>query len=103
MGSPPTFPSLVGVGGRLTAPQMASVIHQGKGRMPGFPNLNDDQLNALIGFLASGESKELQSSQPPPPGMRYRFTGYDKFLDPRRVSSGRASVGNVERHRPEYR
>ncbi len=82
MGSPPTFPSLVGVGGRLTAPQMASVIHQGKGRMPGFPNLNDDQLNALIGFLASGESKELQSSQPPPPGMRYRFTGYNKFLDP---------------------
>ncbi len=81
-GSPPTFPSLVGVGDRLTRPQITSIVHQGKGRMPGFPNLDDDQLNTLAGFLISGESKELQSSEPPPPGMTYRFTGYHKFLDP---------------------
>jgi quinoprotein glucose dehydrogenase len=81
-GSPPTFPSLVGVGDRRTPPEITSVIRQGKGRMPGFPSLDDDQLNALVGFLVSGESKEVQSSEPPPPGMTYRFTGYHKFLDP---------------------
>ena len=81
-GSPPTFPSLAGVGDRLTAPQIAGVIRQGKGRMPGFPNLDDDQLNALTGFLTSGENKEVESTEPPPPGMTYRFTGYHKILDP---------------------
>lgn len=50
--------------------------------MPGFPNLDDDQLDALVGFLTRGESKEVQRSGPPPPGMSYRFTGYHKFLDP---------------------
>jgi quinoprotein glucose dehydrogenase len=32
--------------------------------------------------LTSGESKELASSEPPPAAMKYRFTGYHKFLDP---------------------
>ena len=30
----------------------------------------------------SGESKELQSSATAPPEMKYRFTGYKRFLDP---------------------
>ena len=30
----------------------------------------------------SGESKELASSAPPPASLKYRFTGYRKFLDP---------------------
>ena len=80
-GSPPAMPSLVAVGSRLTPPQIAAAIKNGKGRMPGFPNLNDDQLFALINFLASGESKELASSAPPPASMKFRFTGYHKFLD----------------------
>jgi quinoprotein glucose dehydrogenase len=49
--------------------------------MPGFPNLLDDQLFALIEFLTSGENKELSSSAPPPAAMKFRFTGYHKFLD----------------------
>jgi quinoprotein glucose dehydrogenase len=81
-GSPPTFPSLVGVGDRLKPAQIAGIIGQGKGRMPGFPNLDDDQVISLVEFLSTGESKELQSTEPPPPGMTYRFTGYHKFLDP---------------------
>jgi quinoprotein glucose dehydrogenase len=81
-GSPPAIPSLVEIGDRLTPQQIAATIKSGKGRMPGFPNLSDDQMFALISFLVSGESKELESSSPPPPGMKYRFTGYKKFLDP---------------------
>ncbi|MGB2644673.1 MAG: PQQ-binding-like beta-propeller repeat protein [Candidatus Acidiferrum sp.] len=81
-GSPPTFPSLVGVGGRLSPRQIESTIKNGKGRMPAFTNFDDGQMSALVDFLLSGESKELPSSEPPPPDMNYRFTGYHKFLDP---------------------
>ncbi len=81
-GSPPAIPSLAGIGDRLTPQQIESTIKSGKGRMPGFPNLSEDQLFALVEFLMSGENKELESSGPPPPGMKYRFTGYKRFLDP---------------------
>ena len=81
-GSPPALPSLVGMESRLTPAQIATTIRHGKGRMPGFPNLADDQMFALIGFLTTGESKEMASSEPPPPAMKYRFTGYRRFLDP---------------------
>jgi quinoprotein glucose dehydrogenase len=81
-GSPPAMPSLIGVGERLAPAQIAMTIKSGKGRMPGFPNLTEDQMFALIGFLTSGESKELASSATPPAAMKYRFTGYHKFLDP---------------------
>jgi quinoprotein glucose dehydrogenase len=35
-----------------------------------------------VDFLTGAESKEVASSQPPPPDMEYRFTGYRRFLDP---------------------
>jgi quinoprotein glucose dehydrogenase len=82
MGSPPAIPSLVGVGDRLSPQQIAGTIKDGKGRMPGFPSLSDDHLFALITFLMSGESKELTSGEPAPAPMKFRFTGYHKFLDP---------------------
>jgi quinoprotein glucose dehydrogenase len=81
-GSPPAMPSLVGVGDRLSPAQIATTIKNGKGRMPAFANFDDGQLYALIDFLVSGRSKELPSSEPPPPDMKFRFTGYHKFLDP---------------------
>jgi quinoprotein glucose dehydrogenase len=81
-GSPPAIPSLVGVSDRIPPMQIAMTIKNGKGRMPGFPNLTDDQMLALVGYLMSGESKETDSPSPPSPAMRYRQTGYKKFLDP---------------------
>lgn len=81
-GSPPAMASLTGVGERLTSSQIAMIIKNGKGRMPGFPNLPEGQLSALINFLTSGESKELAATAPPPAATKYRFTGYNKFLDP---------------------
>ena len=81
-GSPPAMPALIGIGGRLAPAQIAMTIKNGKGRMPGFPNLTEDQSLAVVSFLTSGESKELASSGWPPASMPYRFTGYRKFLDP---------------------
>lgn len=92
-GSPPTFPSLVGVMNRLTPEQVRDTIHQGKGRMPAFLSIDAAQLNGLIAYLRSGPDasssdakKEMsaahQSRTTAAPLNRYVFTGYRKFLDP---------------------
>jgi quinoprotein glucose dehydrogenase len=81
-GSPPLYPSLLGVGNRLTQEAIRTTIQKGRGRMPAFPSLSASEINALIAYVSSGENKELSSSQPAPPLMRYRFSGYTRFLDP---------------------
>lgn len=81
-GSPPAIPSLIGVSGRLSGDQITATIKNGKGRMPGFPNITQGQLVALVDFLTNGERKELGSAGPELLGMKYRFTGYRRFLDP---------------------
>lgn len=81
-GSPPSFPSLVGVGTRLSRDTISFTIQKGRGRMPSFPNLSSEEINAVIDYLTKGENKELSSSQLAPPLMRYRFMGYNKFYDP---------------------
>lgn len=81
-GSPPAFPALIGVGDHVSPADIASTISKGKGRMPGFPNLHEDQLDALVDFLLTGENKEFASPEMRPPGMKYRLTGYRRFLDP---------------------
>ena len=81
-GSPPLFPSLKMIGKRLTPDAIAGVIRRGRGRMPSFPNLSDDEVGVLIDYLTHGESKKLRSTEPKPPLMPYRFSGYTRFLDP---------------------
>jgi quinoprotein glucose dehydrogenase len=81
-GSPPAVPSLVGVGDRLSRHQIANSLLTGKGRMPGFPNLSPEQLDALVEFLATGKDTELVGEGPLPPSSKYHLTGYKRFLDP---------------------
>jgi len=66
-GSPPAMPSLIAVGSRLTSAQITATIKNGKGRMPGFPNLTDDQLFALIKFLSSVKAKNSPAPHRLPP------------------------------------
>jgi quinoprotein glucose dehydrogenase len=87
-GSPPAIPSLQTVGQRLSADDVSATVKNGKGRMPGFTNLSDDQISSLVSYLmsggskAQGETKELISPAPPIPTLRYHFTGYMRFYDP---------------------
>jgi len=55
VGSPPAFPSLLDIDKRLTTAQISDVIHHGKGRMPGFPTIQDAQLDALLAYLRTGK------------------------------------------------
>jgi quinoprotein glucose dehydrogenase len=85
-GSPPAIPSLQGVGQRMSSKDIASTIRNGKGRMPGFSNLTDDQVSALLMYVMSGgnlaEKKEVASAGPTIPSLPYHFTGYLRFYDP---------------------
>jgi quinoprotein glucose dehydrogenase len=81
-GSPPALPSLIGVGNRLSPYQMANTIIEGKGRMPAFPNLADEQIEAVVDFVVGGKDQSLKHTGPVLPAMKYHLTGYKRFLDP---------------------
>jgi glucose dehydrogenase len=60
-GSPPTYPSLVDIGQRLSPSQIEATILQGKGRMPAFPSLQGDYLQSLIQYLKTGGGSTPES------------------------------------------
>ncbi len=84
-GTPPSIPSLVGIGTRRTPAEVEGVIRRGAGRMPGFPTIDDDGVESMVAYLRGSEEPASAAAPDPPAtpsGMAYRFTGYDKFLDP---------------------
>jgi len=56
-GAPPAFPSLVDYQKRLTDAQVITIIQNGKGRMPSFPNVADARLTALLQYLKAGKDE----------------------------------------------
>jgi quinoprotein glucose dehydrogenase len=98
-GAPPAYPSLVDVYNRLTAAQITGTIHQGRGRMSSFPNLQGMELDALLEYLRTGrdtgKSSAVASDAGPPASgsanrasleqaaamMPYSITGYTRFDD----------------------
>jgi quinoprotein glucose dehydrogenase len=81
-GAPPVIPSLIGVTDRLGRGAVAEVIRKGRGRMNSFSNLSPEQINAIIDYLASGESVKVSAANPAIPRQRYRFGGYLRLYDP---------------------
>jgi len=81
-GAPPQIPALLDLAGRLEPMQIQTRILDGGGRMPSFPSMKRPDVVALVEYLLSGESKELESTGASPVLAKYRFTGYHKFLDP---------------------
>ena len=81
-GTPPQMPSLVGVANRRYEGDLTRIIRKGVGRMPGFPALSADEVAAIVEYLKTGEDRGVEHSSPSPISLKYRFTGYHKFLDP---------------------
>jgi len=50
-GAPPDMPGLLKLDHPLTDQRITDTVHQGKGRMPPFNDLSDDQLKSLIGYV----------------------------------------------------
>jgi glucose dehydrogenase len=55
-GSPPAFPSLVKIDDRLTDAKITQTIHQGIGRMPSFPNIDEARTADLLNYLRTGDA-----------------------------------------------
>jgi mono/diheme cytochrome c family protein len=51
----PAFPPLMGIQRRMTSDKIVALVHTGKGRMPGFPKLEDGELEALVHYLTTAE------------------------------------------------
>jgi quinoprotein glucose dehydrogenase len=93
-GDPPAFPTLNGIGKRLTSAQIAATIHEGKGRMPPFP-IQGKQLSELRSYLETPSDAALEkaadeeqaaptpsSTEPAQKPGQYVMTGYRRFTDP---------------------
>ena len=102
-GSPPEFPSLLGITERLTPDQLTATIHQGKGRMPAMP-VQGKALTDLLAYLGTSKdplsnntavSEEQASATAKNSGpedsspqansaqqAQYTMTGYRRFNDP---------------------
>ena len=80
-GSPPEFPSLIGVAGRHDEGDVYSIIEQGAGRMPGFSRLGKESVRALVDYIYRGVETTAQSMGPSPYEMKFASDGYNRFLD----------------------
>jgi quinoprotein glucose dehydrogenase len=80
-GAPPEFPSLIGVADRYEEGTVKALIAQGAGRMPGFANLGQDQLQAVFEYVYYGKETVVKDNGPSPLDAKYISDGYNKFLD----------------------
>lgn len=94
-GTPPVFPSLVGVADRLPAEQMTDVIKNGRGRMPGFPSLTAETITNVISYLANGKDAVASGSRGRAIETKYMFTGYRFFTDPEGYPAGPMPWGTL--------
>jgi quinoprotein glucose dehydrogenase len=88
-------PSLLGVGARLSAEQIQQVIDRGRGFMPSFANLREDEKQAVIAYLLgrpapprtaqptdnSPHAAELAASRSRRTSTPYEFAGYERWRD----------------------
>ena len=76
------IPSLVNIKDRMTNKSLEEIILNGKGIMPSFSNLSNDEINAIINYLIDPETEnstyEKMNSWPYP----YVFGGFKKHYAP---------------------
>ncbi|NVJ46282.1 MAG: PQQ-binding-like beta-propeller repeat protein [Cytophagia bacterium] len=81
------FPSLIDIKSRLGKVEAQALIKNGKGRMPGYSQINDVDLKALMDFIFEEEDqsvmtwagKALEADEELE--IPYNFTGYRKLYD----------------------
>jgi quinoprotein glucose dehydrogenase len=75
-------PSLAGIATRKSRDDIAQVIRQGTGRMPGFAGtLDNAAINDLVTYLLTGKDVAMQLGTNPN-YLKYRSSGLQIFLDP---------------------
>jgi quinoprotein glucose dehydrogenase len=81
-GSPPQFPALTSLEGRMKRADFAARVRAGGGRMPAFPHVTNDAMDALVTWAFDGKDIPVGEADDSPANQKYRFTGYRRWLDP---------------------
>jgi len=75
--------SLENIGERFTRDELATLIREGTGTMPGFSAMGDRGINDMVEFLITGVDRGADPAvTSAPTWLPYRSTGYTIFLDP---------------------
>jgi len=79
----PQAPSLADIVNRRTREEIATVIRDGTGRMPGNPDMGARNINDLVDFLITGKDKGADPKLTGDPvWLKYRSDGETLFRDP---------------------
>jgi quinoprotein glucose dehydrogenase len=62
--------------------QVAAVVRDGAGRMPGYASLHGAARRAVVEYVLSGTSARVDQSRPTPFDVRYTLDGEVRFTDP---------------------
>ena len=82
-GTPPEYPTLVGLAEKYGEFEVAQIISDGRDRMPGFAQLEIPTILAMARYLVFGEETEVeQAGESPAIDVPYGHGGYRKLLDP---------------------
>lgn len=76
-------PALVNLNQRLKADSVINIVHNGRGAMPPFSYLANDQIGAVANFLLNkkGEIQTQDVKTSKIGELRYNHTGYNRFVD----------------------
>jgi quinoprotein glucose dehydrogenase len=79
----PQAPSLENIGDRKTPQELTTIIRQGTGRMPGFPDMGARNIGDLVDFLTTGRDKGADRDVIRDPAwLKYRSDGETLWRDP---------------------
>ena len=81
-GNPPEFPSLVGIGARRNVDEIAEIVREGGGRMPGYKQLHGAVRRAIVRVRRERTSVTVRADRPSPFDVRYTLDGDVRFTDP---------------------
>jgi quinoprotein glucose dehydrogenase len=79
-----TYPALKSVSEKYTKEAILTLINTGKGFMPSFKHLSEQEKEAIIAFVTGQKTSQdahLQGLEDNPGAVPYTHTGYNRFLD----------------------
>mgnify|MGYP000891205160 CR=1 FL=1 len=74
------IPKLIGLAAKYTEQELVALIRQGKGAMPPFPQIPQEEIHQIASFLLDQEAKETKNQHEMQKPV-YRAMDYTKFLD----------------------
>lgn len=78
----PAAPALVNIGTKLTRDEIMTIVRQGTGRMPAFPDMGGRNIGDVADFLMTGKDKGADPAlKNDPSWLKYRSDGESIFLD----------------------